>query len=146
MINYSREEGAELLAVYLVGSHPNSPTNPHHAGASGGNNIGDIRNDPPTNLHVLYGAMVGGPIANDRFWDWRDDWVQTEVALDYNAMIPTLASMMVRWFSLIFCFIEETGDLLHQRVGNDAEYLAIWTVSLGKLGKGCVPDSRFRTF
>lgn len=82
-------------AVYLVGSHPNSPRNPHHAGASGGSNIGDIRNSPPVNQHVLYGAMVGGPLASDLYWDWRDDWVQNEVALDYNAMIPTLASMMV---------------------------------------------------
>jgi endoglucanase len=63
--------------------------------AAGGTNINDIRNSPPTEAHVLYGAMVGGPLANDRFWDWRDDWVQTEVALDYNAMIPTLAAMQV---------------------------------------------------
>ena len=48
------------------------------------------------NEHVLYGAMVGGPLANDRFWDWRDDWIQTEIALDYNAMVPTLAAMQVR--------------------------------------------------
>jgi len=47
------------------------------------------------NEHVLYGAMVGGPLSNDRFWDWRDDWVQAEIALDYNAMIPTLAAMQV---------------------------------------------------
>lgn len=63
--------------------------------AAGGTNINNIRNSPPTEAHVLYGAMVGGPLANDRFWDWRDDWVQTEVALDYNAMIPTLAAMQV---------------------------------------------------
>jgi endoglucanase len=44
--------------------------------------------------------MVGGPLANDRYWDWRDDWVQNEVALDYNAMIPTLAAMQV---SRSFC-------------------------------------------
>ena len=83
------------LAVYLVGSHPNSPKNPHSAPASGGSNISDIRNNPPDEAYVLYGAMVGGPLVNDLFWDWRDDWVQTEVALDYNAMIPTLAAMSV---------------------------------------------------
>ena len=83
-------------AVYLVGSHPNSPQNPHSAPASGGDNINNVRNDPPLNEHVLYGAMVGGPLANDRFWDWRDDWIQTEIALDYNAMVPTLAAMQVR--------------------------------------------------
>ncbi len=84
-----------LLAVYLVGSHPNSPQNPHSGLSSGGNNITNIRNSPPTEAHVLYGAMVGGPLSSDQFWDYRDDWVETEVALDYNAMIPTLASMQV---------------------------------------------------
>ena len=44
----------------------------------------------------MYGALVGGPLSSDKFWDWRDDWVETEVALDYNAMIPTLAAMQVR--------------------------------------------------
>lgn len=39
--------------------------------------------------------MVGGPLANDLFWDWRDDWVQTEIALDYNAAIPGIAAMQV---------------------------------------------------
>ncbi|OCF75093.1 endoglucanase [Kwoniella mangroviensis CBS 8886] len=84
-----------MNAVYLVGSHPNSPQNPHSAPASGGSDILHIRNSPPTEAHVLYGAMVGGPLDNDRFWDWRDDWVQTEIALDYNAMIPTLAAMQL---------------------------------------------------
>lgn len=67
-------------AVYVVGMHPNSPQNPHSAPASGGTDIGNIRNDPAEMAHVLYGAVVGGPLENDRFWDWRDDWVQTEVS------------------------------------------------------------------
>ncbi|WVR03728.1 hypothetical protein IAU60_000723 [Kwoniella sp. DSM 27419] len=84
-----------MNAVYMVGSHPNSPQNPHSAPASGGTNITQIRTSPAEEAHVLYGAMVGGPLSDDRFWDWRDDWVQTEVALDYNAMIPTLAAMQL---------------------------------------------------
>lgn len=89
--------GSNPMSVpYLVGQHPNSPSNPHSAPASGGSDMNNIRDDPPTEAHVLYGAMVGGPLSSDLFWDWRDDWVQTEVALDYNAMIPTLASMQVR--------------------------------------------------
>jgi endoglucanase len=91
----------------MVGMHPNSPQNPHSAPASGGDNIGDIRNDPPVPAHVLYGAVVGGPLENDQFWDWRDDWVQTEVssrlgygadmqiALDYNAHLPEIAAIQV---------------------------------------------------
>ncbi|KAK4686079.1 endoglucanase, partial [Tremellales sp. Uapishka_1] len=84
-----------MSAVYLVGSHPNSPQNPYSGLASGGNDITDIRNSPPTEAHVLYGAMVGGPSQSDKFWDYRDDWVECEVALDYNAMVPTIASMML---------------------------------------------------
>ncbi|WVQ93659.1 hypothetical protein IAU59_000735 [Kwoniella sp. CBS 9459] len=84
-----------MNAVYLVGSHPNSPQNPHSAPASGGDDILHIRTSPPTEAHVLYGAMVGGPLSDDRFWDYRDDWVQNEIALDYNAMIPTLAAMQL---------------------------------------------------
>lgn len=75
--------------------HPNSPQNPHSAPASGGNNLTTLRTNPPTNLHVLYGAMVGGPLDSDQYWDYRDDWVENEVALDYNANIPALAAMMV---------------------------------------------------
>jgi endoglucanase len=71
---------ADQEAVYMVGMHPNSPQNPHSAPASGGDDIGNIRNDPPVPAHVLYGAVVGGPLENDQFWDWRDDWVQTEVS------------------------------------------------------------------
>lgn len=77
----------------MVGMHPNSPQNPHSAPASGGNNIGDIRNDPPVPAHVLYGAVVGGPLENDRFWDWRDDWVQTEVSRAITAKAESLNLM-----------------------------------------------------
>lgn len=79
----------------MVGIHPNSPKNPHSAAASGGNDIDHVRTSPPENIHVLYGAMVGGPRPNDKYWDWRDDWVQNEVALDYNANIPALAAYQV---------------------------------------------------
>lgn len=79
----------------MVGIHPNSPQNPHSAPASGGSDVNNIRTSPPEMAHVLYGAVVGGPRPNDLFWDWRDDWVQTEVALDYNANIPALAAYQV---------------------------------------------------
>ena len=50
---------------------------------------------------MLYGGMVGGPLPSDKFWDWRDDWVQTEIALDYNAAIPFLASWQVSGLAAI---------------------------------------------
>jgi len=76
----------------MVGLHPNSPANPHSALAAGGTDPNNIRNSPPEEAYVLYGAVVGGPLKNDKFWDWRDDWAQNEVALDYNANVPALAA------------------------------------------------------
>jgi len=57
----------------------NSPSNPHSALASGGTDIGNIDSSPPTETHVLYGGVVGGPDRQDRFFDIRSDWPETEV-------------------------------------------------------------------
>ncbi|MGQ4649182.1 glycoside hydrolase family 9 protein [Lyngbya aestuarii] len=77
---------------YMVGFGDNFPQNPHHRGASGTNNI----SDPNDNLHILYGALVGGPsAANDHAYnDDRSDFISNEVALDYNTgLTGALASM-----------------------------------------------------
>jgi len=84
-----------MSAPYVVGSNPNSPSNPHSAMASGGDDIGAIDTSPPQEAYVLYGAVVGGPDNKDRFYDIRSDWVETEPALDYNAPMLTLAAMHV---------------------------------------------------
>ena len=90
-LNYTL--GANPMSVpYIVGVNPNSPTNPHTAIASGGNDIGNIDTSPAQEAYVLYGAVVGGPDANDKFWDIRSDWPQTEVALDYTAPLLTLTA------------------------------------------------------
>lgn len=80
---------------YVVGANPNSPSNPHSAMAHGGNDVGAIDTDPENTTYTLYGAVVGGPDRWDRFFDMRSDWPQTEIALDYNAPMLTLASMHV---------------------------------------------------
>lgn len=97
---------------YVVGSNPNSPSNPHSAPASGGNDIGKINTSPPEEAYVLYGAVIGGPDKNDNYYDIRSDWPETEVsmgsficfllfivltqvALDYNAPMLTLTAMHV---------------------------------------------------
>jgi endoglucanase len=67
--------GGLLVVPYVVGLHPNSPTNPHSAPASGGSDLSNIDGDPPQEAHVLYGAVVGGPDEKDRFFDMRSDWV-----------------------------------------------------------------------
>ncbi|KAF8264958.1 glycoside hydrolase family 9 protein [Lactarius quietus] len=84
-----------MSAPYVVGSNPNSPANPHSAMASGGDNINEIDTSPPQEAYVLYGAVVGGPDDKDNFYDIRSDWPETEVALDYNAPMLTLAAMRV---------------------------------------------------
>ena len=37
------------------------------------------------NPNVLYGALVGGPDANDNYSDDREDYSSNEVGCDYNA-------------------------------------------------------------
>jgi len=69
------------IAPYVVGSNPNSPSNPHSAMASGGDDIGAIDTSPEQEAYVLYGAIIGGPDIKDRFYDIRSDWVESEVSI-----------------------------------------------------------------
>ena len=41
------------------------------------------------NVHVLYGALVGGPGKTDDYTDKRQDYTHNEVACDYNAGFQT---------------------------------------------------------
>jgi len=79
---------------YMLGNNPqqrsfvcgygnNYPINPHHRGAHG-STTNDI-NNPVNNLHILYGALVGGPDQSDVYVDDRLDYIKNEVATDYNA-------------------------------------------------------------
>ncbi|KAG0063182.1 hypothetical protein BGZ89_010082 [Linnemannia elongata] len=80
---------------YVVGVHPNSPTNPHSSLASGGRSTDSIDTEPLKEAHILLGALVGGPDKNDRFQDLRSNWRQNEVALDYNAPFTSLMAYQV---------------------------------------------------
>jgi endoglucanase len=85
-----------MSAVYPVGVHPNSPKNPQSALASGGTDGDDIDTSPPVEMYVLYGGVVGGPNKNDQYYDRRSDYVQTEVALDYQTpLIAIVAYQLV---------------------------------------------------
>lgn len=55
----------------------------HHR-ASHGSTRNDI-NDPSAPVHVLYGALVGGPADDDSYSTDRADFPMTEVATDMNA-------------------------------------------------------------
>lgn len=84
-----------MNTVYQVGLHPNSPTNPHSALAAGGNDVNNINNSPPVERHVLYGAVVGGPASNDDYYDIRDDYDQSEPALDTVSPMVAISSYFV---------------------------------------------------
>jgi endoglucanase len=71
-------------ASFQVGFGVNPPRDVHHRTAHG--SWSDNLNEPAHNRHILYGALVGGPkSADDAYTDSRSDFVQNEVALDYNA-------------------------------------------------------------
>jgi hypothetical protein len=74
---------------FVVGYGPNPPLRPHHRAAS----CPDLSEEcgsqylstKEPNPHTLYGALVGGPNERDEYSDDRGDFVQNEVACDYNA-------------------------------------------------------------
>jgi hypothetical protein len=72
---------------YVCGFGNNPPINPHHRTAHGSWVNGGPTGVPTNNRHVLYGALVGGPTAQDDF-SWVDDrgnFRANEVATDFNA-------------------------------------------------------------
>ncbi|XP_012224814.1 endoglucanase E-4-like [Linepithema humile] len=74
---------------YVVGYGKNPPTQPYHAAASCPDRPAscgwpDYGKDAP-NPQILYGALVSGPDEADKFQDRREEYIYTEVTLDYNA-------------------------------------------------------------
>ncbi|KAK7868028.1 hypothetical protein R5R35_010199 [Gryllus longicercus] len=74
---------------YVVGFGNNPPSHEQHRAASCPDAPAacdwNTYNGGQSNYHVLYGALVGGPDANDYYNDVRNDYVHNEVACDYNA-------------------------------------------------------------
>lgn len=68
---------------YVVGYGSQWQLAAHHR-ASHGSTRNDI-NDPAVPVHILYGALVGGPTVDDSFSTDRADFPMTEVATDMNA-------------------------------------------------------------
>lgn len=66
---------------YLIGYSNNYAKHPHHRGVSVNNSGAE-----------LIGALVGGPNSQDQHNDSKDDYVQNEVAIDYNASFVTAAA------------------------------------------------------
>ncbi|XP_077996406.1 endoglucanase E-4-like [Glandiceps talaboti] len=81
---------------FVVGLGENSPKSPHHRASSctvGLNNNAALTSPDP-NPHLLRGALVGGPDANDVYTDNRQDYISNEVACDYNAAFQTAIAGM----------------------------------------------------
>ncbi len=79
-VNYALGDGGRS---FVVGYGENPPTHPHHRTSQG--SYCDNMNEPATFRHTLYGALVGGPDANDGYSDVVTDYNRNEVACDYNA-------------------------------------------------------------
>ena len=77
---------------FVVGFGENAPQHPHHRTAQG--SWFDNMNEPSGHRHTLYGALVGGPDANDGYDDSVSNYVNNEVADDYNAGFTGLLAFM----------------------------------------------------
>lgn len=91
-INYALGDNP-LNFSYEVGYSDSYPLNPHHRTAHG-----SWKNDiyePVTNRHILYGALVGGPNQDGTYEDDRNNYINNEVATDYNAGFTAMLCKMV---------------------------------------------------
>jgi len=99
---YAKETGDMTFAdwsrgqmEYIMGNNPmgrsyivgydleNGACHPHHRASHGSKTLTAL--DPVDQVHVLWGALVGGPDANDYHFDCTNDYIYNEVAVDYNA-------------------------------------------------------------
>lgn len=84
---------------YVVGFGENYPLFPHHRAASGrleGPPADEKKSMPER--HILYGALVGGPMQDDSYEDDIDQYRYTEVAIDYNAGFLGAMAGMAKYF------------------------------------------------
>ena len=104
-LNYATTQMNYILGTnpanisYEVGFGSAYPHWPHHRAASGRMEAApyyETKEDPEK--HLIYGALVGGPDANDVFTDDIDQYEYTEVAIDYNAgFVGALAGMAANY-------------------------------------------------
>ncbi|KAK9806714.1 hypothetical protein WJX72_000352 [[Myrmecia] bisecta] len=85
---------------FIVGFGNNPPTHATHRAAScpypqdGPCDVDTYRGKQP-NAHVLYGALVGGPLQDDSFLDARTNFLTDQVGLDFNAGLTGAAAAML---------------------------------------------------
>ncbi|RXE59088.1 glycoside hydrolase family 9 protein [Acetivibrio mesophilus] len=81
---------------FVVGFGENSTKRPHHRTAHG--SWADSQMEPSEHRHVLYGALVGGPDNSDNYTDDISNYVNNEVACDYNAGFVGLLAKMYKLY------------------------------------------------
>lgn len=81
---YSEDE-THGSRCFIVGYdlESNNASHPHHRAAHGSKT--QNMDEPADQTHILWGALVGGPDANDAHRDITKDYIYNEVAVDYNA-------------------------------------------------------------
>jgi hypothetical protein len=77
---------------YVCGFGTNPPKSPHHRTAH--SSWCDTMKKPTEHRHILYGALVGGPDSSDGYTDDVANYVNNEVACDYNAGFVGLLARM----------------------------------------------------
>jgi endoglucanase len=84
---------------YMCGFGTNPPRNPHHRTAHG-TWLNNPTGEPNPSRHILYGAMVAGPNAdNDFAWtDSRNEFTNTEPATDMNAGLTGALARLAQEF------------------------------------------------
>ncbi|MDE6520179.1 MAG: glycoside hydrolase family 9 protein [Ruminococcus sp.] len=78
---------------YVVGYGEKPAHNAHHRTAHA-----SWKNDiymPEQNRHTLYGALVGGPTQDGAYEDDRNNYINNEVATDYNAGFTAILCKMI---------------------------------------------------
>jgi endoglucanase len=104
-LNFAKEQIDYILgknprnSSYVVGFGNNYPKFPHHRAASGRMEAApayETKKDPEK--HLLYGALVGGPDSDDKYSDAVDEYVYTEVAIDYNAGFVGAMAGITKYF------------------------------------------------
>jgi len=79
---------------YVIGFGKDAPEHPHHRTSHGA--WDDMKAEAlKHHRHVLYGALVGGPGKDGKYEDAVDNYVNNEVADDYNAGFTALLCKMV---------------------------------------------------
>ena len=78
---------------YVVGYAENSPKRAHHRTAHG--SWKNALKVPDDNRHILYGALAGGPNLDGSYNDDRQDFINNEVATDYNSGFTAMLCKML---------------------------------------------------